>query len=287
MSHFLVLCFGDDVDGLLAPYNEELRVAPRREHLDEDDLARMQKHYETDDPRTLIEKMEDWNGGKGGIDAEGLYYLSNTNPNGKWDWYTVGGRWRGYLKAKPGQTGRRGDFDTFDRLAQQKGEPVRMVTGYDVLEKQQIDVPAMEADGVAKATERWTLYAAVTKHTKPNRTWDAIRSAHADIEAARAEYAAQPRVAAIHADPKVSERLIGFMGSPDEFLCGQKAFIARARLESFCPFACIIDGEWRERGSMGWWGCVSNENRDWPAEFRAMWKSVPRDTPVTVVDCHV
>ena len=34
--------------------------------------------------------------------------LSTCNPNSKWDWYEVGGRWHGMLLLKPGKTGSRG-----------------------------------------------------------------------------------------------------------------------------------------------------------------------------------
>ena len=33
----------------------------------------------------------------------------------------------------------------------------------------------------------------------------------------------------------------------------------------YCPFAILTpDGEWHEKGEMGWWACVSDEKKDWP-----------------------
>ena len=44
---------------------------------------------------------------KENITPEGGLY-STSNPNDRWDWYTIGGRWLGYFKLKLGATGRLG-----------------------------------------------------------------------------------------------------------------------------------------------------------------------------------
>jgi hypothetical protein len=41
-------------------------------------------------------------------------YKSQYNPDSKWDWYSVGGRWAGYFKLKPGATGELGEPGVFD-----------------------------------------------------------------------------------------------------------------------------------------------------------------------------
>ncbi len=41
--------------------------------------------------------MEDWRSGVGGVDDRGLFAISTFNPNAKWDWYEIGGRWDGHL----------------------------------------------------------------------------------------------------------------------------------------------------------------------------------------------
>ena len=59
------------------------------------------------------------------------------------------------------------------------------------------------------------------------------------------------------------------------------------------PFAFITpNGEWHERGEMGWWACVSNEKNgdDWEDEYRStVYKMLKEDGDimVTVVDCHI
>ncbi len=55
------------------------------------------------------------------------------------------------------------------------------------------------------------------------------------------------------------------------------------------PFALLTpEGEWIERGEMGWWACVSNEkNRDsWLEEVRTVYAKYP-DSVLVLVDCHI
>ena len=60
MSHFVGLCFGDNWENDLEYYYEGLEVEP----------------YEEDDQ------------------------MITYNPNSKWDWYSIGGRWSGFLPLK-------------------------------------------------------------------------------------------------------------------------------------------------------------------------------------------
>lgn len=68
--------------------------------------------------------------------------------------------------------------------------------------------------------------------------------------------------------------------------------LARVNAEpkKFVPFALVdLSGEWRQKGKMGWFACVSGERpRDeWAEEVRGALAACPSDARVTVVDCHV
>jgi len=83
----------------LEPFDESLAVEAYRDYLDPSDIERMAAHYgipATDLP-ALTHKMKDWRKCEGGVDARGLYALSTYNPDGKWDWYEIGGRWDRYI----------------------------------------------------------------------------------------------------------------------------------------------------------------------------------------------
>lgn len=59
------------------------------------------------------------------------------------------------------------------------------------------------------------------------------------------------------------------------------------------PFAFITpDGEWHERGKMGWWACVSNEKDidSWKKEYKSTIDKMLKeneDVVVTLIDCHI
>lgn len=55
------------------------------------------------------------------------------------------------------------------------------------------------------------------------------------------------------------------------------------------PFCIVIDGEWYEKGEMGWWGMTHNEkeNDDWHGEVTALLEKLPADSEVYNVDFHI
>ena len=99
MSHFNVAVFShttDEVDALLAPFIEQVEPYSPYAVFEEDE------EYEVDDST-----------GK-----PGRWY----NPNARWDWYCVGGRWAGQLKLLEGRTGRYGsEYDAEETKKLKKG----------------------------------------------------------------------------------------------------------------------------------------------------------------------
>lgn len=216
MSHFLTLVFskqnGDDIDELLAPYDENLECEPYVKHTKEQAVAMVRKQheeykngryalylenpekYETEHSDNHLHinylkyefpKVLNW------TDEECYNYvktmfnddfigpngelLSDYNPNAKWDYYQIGGRWNKYLKTING-----------------------------------------------------------------------------------------------------------------EFV--NTAYVSEVNLEEYDMFAFISpDGEWHERGEMGWFCCVNNEMTVdvWKAEIAAFVKTLDANVVVTVVDCHI
>lgn len=82
MSHFSVAVFShgmSEIEGLLTPYCEE--VEPESEY----------SEFVKDDDSEYDE-----------VTGEKGYWR---NPNAKWDWYEIGGRWKGMLKLLPGKEG--------------------------------------------------------------------------------------------------------------------------------------------------------------------------------------
>ena len=75
----------------------------------------------------------------------------------------------------------------------------------------------------------------------------------------------------------------------EDYQCTKEEYIEREKQKAILTFAVVKDGKWYERGSMGWWGCVSDKkDRDkWNKEFNKLIESVSDDTLLTIVDCHI
>jgi len=80
---------------VLAPYNENMEVPPYFKSFKSDEIAAMAKHYKLS-PKNLeglVSRVENWLGTPGVLKEGQLGYMSERNPQSKWDWYVVGGRW--------------------------------------------------------------------------------------------------------------------------------------------------------------------------------------------------
>lgn len=88
----------------LLPWDEEFRVDGSRgygpnTHKVPDHLEKKHIPYKETFP-TFDDYMRDWNGEEKDPDTGKYGYWEN--PNAKWDWYQVGGRWRGQVRATCG-----------------------------------------------------------------------------------------------------------------------------------------------------------------------------------------
>lgn len=98
MTHFVALVVAEteeEIEALVAPYDEDLKVEPYFEHVDVERMVEYakEKGVEFTNPIDLVEW---WNETPGVTNEAGeIGYMSTYNPNSKWDWYVVGGRWSG------------------------------------------------------------------------------------------------------------------------------------------------------------------------------------------------
>ena len=108
MSHFRVMVIipadekddpNEAVSKRIAAYDENTRVAPYKVRMSAEDVTRMAEFYEIEptDTAALLANMEDWSGSEGGTDDDGLFHWSTYNPDSKWDWWCIGGRYCGTL----------------------------------------------------------------------------------------------------------------------------------------------------------------------------------------------
>lgn len=83
----------------MTPFADGLEVKPWKRPLATAEVAVMARRYglPARDLAALSARMREWTGRPGGVDEQGLFEEVTYNPDGKWDWYEVGGRWDGLL----------------------------------------------------------------------------------------------------------------------------------------------------------------------------------------------
>ncbi|MDT4836897.1 hypothetical protein FQZ97_706150 [compost metagenome] len=205
------------------------------------------------------------------------------NPNRKWDWYQVGGRWSGLLKLKEGVEGTLGKRSLLDRSEDTRAADRRA----DQAKKGDVDWAGMRDEKGQKAGVQYDkVHTIIAGRPIPN--WDEIRERHGKdkIQEARAEYWGNP----IFQDLRASEdEDVRWMDNVEDFNCTREVFVQAARDAAGVTFAVLHEGKWYERGSMGWWGCVSDEKdtKEWYRQFAELIDGLPDDTTLTVVDCHI
>lgn len=245
MSHFTCLVVGDDWEDQLAAFDEDLVVASYRVDLDDDEMKDLIKfgqqvgevpHAYTDaDVRSWMPAYI------GGFDhyyslatgADTPHYYTTANPNARWDWYVIGGRWRGYFKLKVGRNGLMGRSGTLDNPPQFDADQCRVGD---------VDWGAMKMLLQNEALEHW----------------NAFFDAETDI--------------------------------PRQIHVGESKGDFTRRYSRVATHALLQDGEWLEQSLMGWWGIKMDEKVPedrWEEEWLERVQSLPENTLITLVDCHI
>jgi hypothetical protein len=201
--------------------------------------------------------------------------IRRTNPNSKWDWYKIGGRWTGYLKLAKDYTGIVGT-PGLDTNNAKSGHCDSTMKGH-------IDFDAMRREARVKAEEKWDdIHNIIDGHLDSFVKWDDMLNKHKDdINMAREEYSNQEAIKLL--------RTLDHWNNVEDFLVSREDYAQDAEDGSISTFAVIKDGKWHEKGKMGWWASVSNEmdKSEWNKRFRMLLDSVPDDTMLTLVDCHI
>jgi hypothetical protein len=240
-------------------------------------------------------------------DGKLVRYVDRTNPNAKWDWWGVGGRYSAKF-APPG-------YDPETDPANQEVCPY-CVSGKQIREGEERDCPHCDGKGIkTKWPSEWANVGNITQRKdiplealrdaaekralenydkaiaviagRPYQTWEEVRKDAVNIDDARTTYRSQ----SVIEDLQKAE-VMG-MWDGDEMLqryrLSREEVSAQARTRGVTTFAIVKDGKWYEQGEMGWWGVVHNEKDGtiWNKEVSDLIESLPPDTWLAVVDCHI
>lgn len=181
---------------------------------------------------------------------------STYNPNSKWDWWQVGGRWAGYLYVKEDSQGSLGE------KSWTWGEESPYECDHKGLKK--VDCARIK-DLVFPDTEKQAKDAA--------RFWELY------IEGA----------------PALTDHdneLIKFVWYKPEYYTEHyktKENYVRA-CSTFTTYAAVTkDGQWHEQGQMGWFGMSFDDDEVGWADsyYKLIFENADEDDYITIVDCHI
>lgn len=335
MSHFTVLVIGPNPDAQLAPFNERLELDRHRaptpswnlwwavdelkkrypdKEWPETNIKDRQPVFDEKTNEALLAILHDDDPDAEHHVHEGrLCYWTTENSEGKWDWYLVGGRWRGFFPLKrevqwhPRMLGEPGSGESLD-IRDGKGPYADYQKKHvaDVCTVGQVDFQKARDEAEKDARETFEVWRRIyEEHGRP-RGWaetqalkeeevtqkvgvpgllegEQIARARAIMDRRRREYAEQPSI-------RVFKQKMKWWACPvDEIGYDEEAYVRRVRLRTLAPFAVVKDGKWHQRGEMGWWGCVSGEmdEEEWDVQVQRLYEDLPPETLLTLVDCHV
>jgi hypothetical protein len=181
------------------------------------------------------------------------------NPNSKWDWYAIGGRWANRFLLRSG-----GHCDQ---------APVA-----------ELDLAEMLRRSETRARERWDDIDRAISATPTALLWDEMPQE--DIDARRSAFWAQPRMQAIGA----IDRWGGGETVAQYQLLGRDRYLRLHSLQDIVGYALLTAEGWAAQGEMGWFGCGSDTAQSSLEHVERTWNFVcglPPSAWLTNVDCHI
>ena len=272
MSHYAVLVLhkeDQNIDTLLAPYDENLEVEPYLKLTFDEVIARVKEEYddyknipisfsEETEKKLIKNYAEDY--GYIILD-DGLY--STYNPNSKWDWYEIGGRFSNMLELTEA-----GRFNTVIEI--EKKYPIDI----DVKDLCENPYYMRYVDSASIKYIKWTHLLSSVKKEELRRWWEI------NVEGAELK--------------EGEEKDKYFFYNPNYYKCRYKDVDTYIKIQEMLTFFAVVtpDGKWYAPSNMGWWACTDGEPEDelkWDLEFydRFIEPNLNSDLICTVVDCHI
>lgn len=278
MSHFAVLVkipveYQDNVlatiQDLLSPYSEN--DVAYEEFVPKD----IEKDYEK--YKKGKESLEEW-AERNGYHKQGDSFGYMSNPNAKWDWFEVGGRWAGMLVLKKGlgvPSDGRGDKSwTWDHKGEDPYEAKDQREVADIAKIKDIDWPFLHKEAYKLAAQRYQEY---RDWLKGGSTSD--RDVH-HFDMHSLAYS----LGLVHRQAD-GEFIYKDVESEEEF------FAKYAAYWEFSTYAVLDRNGWHSPGEMGWFGCSSEDPEDylaWSAKYYERFiENEDPETVLAVVDCHI
>jgi hypothetical protein len=303
VSHFsVVVCIDDParLDEVMAPFDENKEAEPYRSYEEGGPAGywavkslREKGGLNPDDATLTWAQVAEahnrlWDDSEPLLIAEDgrAYFMSTYNPESKWDYWRIGGRWGGYFPYREG-------------CRRQVIKPER---GWDSPEvimpdrcdggpKSALDLTALRDIRAAEARKAYAEWTELVRGTPEALPWSVFAENISagngyTIERAREEYHSQPRVQAIRdSDFRHYDDAIATFGKPEAL------YVESERARAVPGYATVtLDGRWMAPGKMGWFGVTDDGEGDrigyWETA-NACIEAVPDSAYLIALDCHI
>jgi hypothetical protein len=210
------------------------------------------------------------------------------NPNAKWDWWTIGGRWTGFFPVRAGvdignRLGKPGTFG--NKPDQGKADVVRL---------SEIDFDSIGTETQSRALKFWDEWQRLIAGEKFD-SFDGPRSKAMSIgllDVNQGELTADEASRCLPWANSVPDTDSRHKWHDVYKIITKEAFL-RDYLATFNPiatFATLDETGWREAGKMGWFGMSSDTPESYlqnKNSFADWMRAAPADAWLVVVDCHI
>lgn len=233
-------------------------------------------------------------------ETDRAYTWSTYNPDSKWDWYQIGGRWSGYFPVKLPFEPEYANRLVFGRQSwTNEGKP-REAWTTDGGPKGLLDLDGLRDKKGAEAATRYDLYQSLVEGLPEALPWSVFmdyaqaatgtRQERSEAwDKARADYREQPRVSKVRDHEEFRWGMSGC--EIKEFSVSREFYVEKARQEAVPGFALMTKtGDWVTPGDMGWFGMSDGSEEDtamFKAKANGYIESLTDDTLLVAVDLHI
>lgn len=199
------------------------------------------------------------------VDGKLIKAIDRTNPNKKWDWYVVGGRWSKFFGRDEGT---KNQFNLEKVRMKIIRDKVSSLSDFQI-KRNEVSVTVNDINSAKELLEgRWSDY----------------KEAH--------EFYKHPVELAFDRETfKALDRYSWGVDDAKDMRLDSNQYTLAHEYDALLHAFIDADGKWNEVGDMGWWGMCSDENKDtFNGKDGAFWKFInglSDDAMLYVVDCHI
>lgn len=230
-------------------------------------------------------------------EADRAFTWSTYNPDSKWDWYQVGGRWSYYFPARATIT------DTEYRgLIHGSGWPRNEIPlkpwHCEGGPKKFLDLEKLRDEKGKEAAEEYDKWTEFSSQYPPAQPWESFLAEFEDMPNGTEKWAVRDRVREVY---RTQPLIAASNDHPDyrfaweclvtKFTPSREEYIAAARRDAVPGFAVLtLDNEWVAPGKMGMFGFSDDtpegraEYKDWANQYL---DGLDDDVILVAVDLHI